>query len=361
VCRAAQASREIDKHSQDGYNWRVKELKMKRAFLIIIVLLSATAVFAVNYSTFQSGFNEFAQDLANGAPFNSSIGLGWSQAYIGQFPHFGLGITAGVTTISAGAMQTLADAMGVTLPSSFSYASKYGLPLPGYTIDARIGGFVLPFDIGFKLGYIPPGTFPTVDLNYILFGVDFRYGLLKDQGFSPALSVGLGYSHMKASVGVPGFLGSNVTIAQVNNGSNSYNLSLANPDLGLDWSTNVIEAKAQISKKLIFITPYLGVAAALSFGTSASGSVTSQLYYNGSPITQTDINNITAYYKSQGQNPPDLTTTGFSASAKNGAALAFRAFGGVSFNLFILYLDFGVGYDFSTAALGGSLNARIAI
>ena len=38
---------------------------MKRAFLIIIVLLSATAVFAVNYSTFQSGFNEFAQDLGD--------------------------------------------------------------------------------------------------------------------------------------------------------------------------------------------------------------------------------------------------------------------------------------------------------
>ncbi len=202
---------------------------MKRAFLVIIVLLSATAVFAVNYSDFQSGFNEFAQDLANGTPFATSTGLGWSQAYIGQFPHFGLGITAGVTTISGGAMQTLADAMGVTLPSDFSYASKYGLPLPGYTIDARIGGFVLPFDIGFKLGYIPPGTFPKVDVNYILFGLDVRYGLLKDEGWTPALSVGLGYNHMKASVNVPGFLGSNVTIAQVSNGTNSYNLQSCKP------------------------------------------------------------------------------------------------------------------------------------
>lgn len=334
---------------------------MKRAFLVILVLLSATAVFAVNFTDFQSGFNEFAQDLANGTPFATSTGLGWSQAYIGQFPHFALGITAGVTTISAGAMKTLADAMGVALPTDFSYASKTGLPLPGYTIDARIGGFVLPFDIGFKLGYIPPGTFPTVDVNYILFGMDVRYGLLKDEGFSPALSVGLGYNHMKAGVKVPGFLGSNVTIAQVNDGTHSYNLSLANPDFGLDWSTNVVEAKAQISKKLIFITPYLGVAAALSFGTSASGSVTSQLLYNNVPITQTDINNITAYYKAQGQNPPDLTTTGFTANAKNGTGFDFRAFGGVSFNLFILYLDLGGGYDFSTSAFGGAINLRIAI
>jgi hypothetical protein len=336
---------------------------MKRAFLVIIVLLSATAVFAaVNYSTFQDGFNQFAQDLANGAPFSTSTGLGWSQAYIGQFPHFGLGITAGVTTISAGSMQKLADAMGVTLPSDFSYVSTYGLPLPGYTIDARIGGFVLPFDIGLKLGYIPPGTFPSVDVDYILFGVDVRYGLLADKGWTPALSVGLGYNHMKAGVSVPGFLGGDVTIAKVHNPSDGLDqtLKLTNPDFGLNWSTNVIELKAQISKKLIFITPYLGVGAAVSFGTSASGSVTSQLLYGGNPITQAQIDNITAYYKSQGQTPPDLSSIGITANASNGAGFDFRAFGGLSLNLFILYLDLGVAYDVSTGGLGGSINARIA-
>jgi hypothetical protein len=343
----------------------LKELKMKRALLVLIVLLSATAVFAVNYSTFQDGFNEFAQDLANGAPMATSTGLAWSQAYIGQFPHFGLGLTVGATTISGGAMKTMADSLGITLPSDFSYVSKYGLPLPSYTIDARIGGFVLPFDIGFKLGYIPPDTLKKmglqVSLDYILVGLDVRYSLLKDEGFTPALSVGLGYNHMKASVGAPGILGSDITIDQVNNGFGTHTLSLANPDLGIDWSTNVIELKAQVSKKLIFITPYLGVAAALSFGASASGGVTSQLLFDGSPITQTQINQITQYYKSLGQTPPDLSSIGVTANAANGAGFDFRAFGGVSFNLFILYLDLGVGYDFSTSALGGSLNARIAL
>jgi len=335
---------------------------MKRAFVLMVVLFSATTVFAaVNYTTFQDGFNEFAKDLASATPFSSSIGLGWSQAYIGQFPHFGLGITAGVTTISAGAIKTFADAVGMTLPADFDYASKYGLPLPGYTIDARIGGFVLPFDIGFKLGYLPPGTFPTVDVNYLLFGIDVRYALLKDQGFTPAVSVGLGYNHVKTSVNVPGFLGGDVQVAQVFDGSAYHTLSLTNPDFGLDWNTNVIELKAQISKSLLFITPYLGVAAAVSFGTSASGSVTSQLVYNGHAITQTDINNIIAYYRSQGQNPPDLSATGITAKADNGAGFDFRAFGGLSINLFILYLDLGVGYDFSTSALGGSLNVRISI
>jgi len=336
---------------------------MKRALVLVVVLFSATSVFAVNYSTFQDGFNEFAKDLANATPFSSSIGLEWSQAYIGQFPHFGLGITAGVTTISAGAIKTFTDAVGMTLPSDFSYVNTYGLPLPGYTIDARIGGFVLPFDIGFKLGYIPPGTFPKVDVDYLLLGFDVRYGLLKDQGFTPAVSVGLGYNHVRTTVTVPGFLGGNVTIAQVYDPGTASNhtLSLSNPDFGLDWSTNVVELKAQISKSLIFITPYLGVGAAVSFGTSASGGVTSHLLYDGSQISQAQIDRITSYYKGLGQTPPDFSTTGITAKANSGAGFDLRAFGGISVNLFILYLDLGIGYDFSTSALGGSLNARISI
>ena len=335
---------------------------MKRAFLVIIVLLSATAVFAdANFTVFQSGFNEFAQDLANGAPMNTSNGLQWSQAYIGQFPHFGIGLTVGATTLSAGAMTTMADALGVTLPSSFSYVSKYGLPLPTYTIDARLGGFILPFDIGFKLGYIPPGTLQKmglqVDLNYILVGIDARYGLLKDEGWTPALSVGLGYSHMKASVGVPGILPGPIDILSVAGG---HTLGFTSPTLQLDWSTNVLDLKAEISKKFLFITPYFGVAASLSFGSSASGSVNSAVTFDGGALTQANINTINAYYNGLGQTPPDLSALGISTSASKGAGLAFRAFGGVSFNLFILWLDLGAGYDFSTGALGGSLNARIA-
>jgi hypothetical protein len=365
-CRNAPVSahlhgREFDKRSQYGYHCRLKELKMKRAFLVMIVLLSATAVFAdANFTVFQSGFSEFAQDLVNGAPMNTSNGLQWSQAYIGQFPHFGLGLTVGATTLSAGAMKTMADALGVALPSDFSYVSKYGLPLPTYTIDARLGGFVLPFDIGFKLGYIPPGTLQKMglqaDLDYILVGIDARYALLKDEGLSPALSVGLGYSHMKASVGVPGILPGAITIASINDGTGAHDLALSDPSLQMDWSTNVLDLKAEISKKLLFITPYLGVAASLSFGSSASGSVQSTMTYNSNPLSPGEIALINSH------NPGiDLSNIGISVNADNGTGFDFRAFGGISFNLFIFYLDLGAGYDFSTGSIGGSLNARIVL
>ena len=30
-----------------------------------------------------------------------------------------------------------------------------GIPIPATAVEARIGGFILPFDIGIKAGYIP--------------------------------------------------------------------------------------------------------------------------------------------------------------------------------------------------------------
>jgi hypothetical protein len=83
--------------------------------------------------------------------------------------------------------------------------------------------------------------------------------------------------------------------------------------------------------------------------------------YKGVPLTQTNINNINAYYTGLGQTPPDLSSVGIKASAASGAGFDFRAFGGLSFDLFIFYLDLGGAYDISTGAFGGSVNLRIAL
>jgi hypothetical protein len=358
----------LENAASGGYHCRLKEQNMKRALLLVLILLLAAAgAFAAppDFTTFQAGFSQFAQDLANGAPFNASTGLNWSPAYIGQFPHFGIGVTVGATTIPAAAINQMASALGVTLPSQFSYFQQSGVPVPAYTIDARLGGFALPFDIGLKVGYIPPGALQQMGLqisaDYLLIGGDVRYALLQDKGFVPAISIGIGYNYLKESVGVPQLLPGSITIANIDDGSGPHPLVMSNPSLGMAWSTNVLEAKAQISKRILFITPYLGGAISYSFGASANGTVTSSMTYNGSPLTQTDINNINAYYQGQGQTPPDLTTTSISANAASGAGFDYRVFGGLSLDLFILYVDLGGAYDFSTSAWGASVNLRIAI
>jgi hypothetical protein len=340
---------------------------MKRFLFALVLVLSATAVFAapVDFSAFEPGFNKFVQSLATNAPFNASTGLTWSQASLGQFPHFGIGLTVGATTVPAAAVTTMVNALGISLPSEFSYFSKIGIPVPAYTIDARIGGFVLPFDIGLKVGYIPASALQkagsSVAADFLLAGGDVRFTILKDQGFVPALSIGVGYTYLQETVSVAGLMSSGITIANVYDGSVYHTLSMSNPSLQVQSQTNVLEAKLQLSKQILFLTPYLGAAAAFSFGSTASGSVQSTLLYDGGPINQTQIDQITAYYIAQGQTPPSFSSMGFTAHASAPVGMDYRIYGGLSFDIIVVSIDLGAAYDISNNSFGASANLRLTL
>ncbi|HEY9595242.1 MAG TPA: hypothetical protein VHE79_12230 [Spirochaetia bacterium] len=336
---------------------------MRRVLVVLLVFFAATGAFAVDYTTFQSNFNTFVQDLSNGAAFNASNGLTWSDA-TGNFPHFGIGLTVGATTIPVGTVSAMATALGITLPSELGYLGQIGLPVPAYTVEARLGGFVLPFDIGLKGGYIPASLCQSmgspITADFLLIGADVRYQILKDEGFIPGLSLGLGYSYMRENISVSG-LTSGITIASISDGSQTHDLTMSDPTIEFGAQTNVLEAKLQLSKKLLFLTPYVGGVAAFSFGSSGTGSVQSQLLWGGSPITQQQADAITQYYKSNGQTPPDFSTTGFSATATTAAGWDFRAYGGLSVNIFFFALDLNASYDITNNAFGAGLNTRIAL
>jgi hypothetical protein len=58
----------------------------------------------------------------------------------------------------------------------------------------RIGGFFLPFDIGFKVDFIPDVDLEfeggvSTKLKYLLLGFDLRYAILVDKPLLPAISV----------------------------------------------------------------------------------------------------------------------------------------------------------------------------
>ena len=346
---------------------------MKKTLLMLIILLAAMGAFAqttFDFTTFQDAFNQFAGDVANSLPFNASIGLNWSDAYIGQLldvpPHFGAGVSLGATTIPSASITTMLGPSGlnIALPAEVSQYIQYGVPIPAYTVEGRIGGFLLPFDIGLKVGYIPPGTLQSwgipVDVNYILAGADVRFALLEDSGILPAVSVGAGYTYMRGSVSVPGLLGSGIEITSIDppGPDGPYDITLTDPDLNFTWGTNVIDLKAQVSKNLLIFTPYLGAGA--SYGiSSAGGGVTSELLINGSAPTQADIDAITAYLESQGQTV-DLSAQGFIIqAAANG--WSFRAFGGVSMNLLIVKLDLTGMYNFLSNDFGASVGLRVQL
>jgi hypothetical protein len=337
---------------------------MRRILGILVVLVfCAAGAFAqsFNFTTFQGDFQTFATDIANALPFNASIGNNWSDAYIGQLigvpPHFGVGVTAGATTIPYAAVEKLLGSLGVTLPSSLDFVKTYGVPIPAYTIDARIGGFLLPFDVGVKVGYLPPEALASMPFqaDYILAGGDIRYAILQD-GLLPGLSVGVGYTYMKGRVALPGVLSGPVTLTSFQfPDSSTHTVGFTNPSLNFAWDTSVIDLKVQLSKSLLIITPYLGAGA--SYGISnAGGGLASSMTIDGLPATQADIDAIN---QATGQSMTLQNQSIIVKSSANG--WAFRAWGGFSLNILVLKIDVNALYNFTSGSLGATVGARIQI
>jgi hypothetical protein len=340
---------------------------MKRLLIVLVVLMVVAAgAFAqtFTFSQFQSAFQSFANGVAGALPLEASVGLNWSDAYIGQLldtpPHFGIGVTGGAATIPYAAIKSAITTFGANIPSNLSFLSSVGIPLPSYSVDVRIGGFILPFDVGLKFGYLPSGALSNFGINsftadYLMVGGDVRYAILRDSGASPGLSVGVGYTYMKGNIGVPGILNGPITIQSVTVGSNTYNIGFTNPSLNFFWNTSVIDAKVQLSKTLFIITPYIGLGA--SYGISnAGGGMQSAMTINGVAATQAQIDQINSAFGTNFtlQNP------GFGVYA-GGSGFSARVFGGFSFNIFILKIGVGAEYEFLSGSLAAMANARIQL
>jgi len=330
---------------------------MKRLLIVLALALATGSLFAQipDFNAFKGDVQTFASSIAASLPLESSVGLDWSDSYIGQFPHFGIGLTVGGATIPFSAVKTLVTDFGGSV-SGFSSFQSIGVPVPAYTLDVRIGGFVLPFDIGLKFGYLPEGAFSTssVKADYLLVGGDVRYGLVKEAGLIPAISVGLGYTYMRGNVSVPTNAGS-VTLGPVSGlpSGGTHTFTFQSPTLNFFWNTNVIDARVQVSKNLFIITPYVGLGAAYGISQAGGGLISQITEDGGTPNSQdiTYINNLLGSNYSA-SNQQLLVTSG-----ANG--FSTRIFGGLSLNLFILKFGVGMEYEFLSGSLAGMINARV--
>lgn len=348
---------------------------MKRALVIVLLLSVAVTAWgqATTLGAYEDGFQNFVEEFSKSLPMNSTIGLNWSDAYIGQLmrvpPNFGVGVTAGVTTIPYRAFENLFDDLGVAIPGEISDFSAVGVPFPAYAIDARIGGFILPFDIGLKFGTLPGGVdFGDANVEYTMFGADVRYAVMEQGiGLKPDISLALGYNRLNGAVSVPTGIG-RIEIEEVpydpNNPSATGSLALDDPDLDFDWGANVIDLRAQASKKILFVEPHIGLGAAFGISDSSANLSSDVLLDTGGGYTvvdQTTINNIKQAAQAAGITlPDDFDQTSFGVSS-NVNTFALRIFGGTSFNILILRLDLGLMYNITSGSVGGSLGARIQL
>lgn len=323
--------------------------------VLVIVLVGSAPVFAqnVNIADVQKGAEDMSEALAKSLPFNSTLGLNWSDAHIGQLlavpPHFGAGFMLGATSMNADDMSGLLGNMGFDTKDM-----PDALPLPAMAAEGRIGGFILPFDIGLKVGLIPAALGENLSnatgglaIDYSLIGADFRYAVLDGGLVLPKLSVGVGLNHLTGGLSTK--IGEDMTYDY---GTDTFTVSA--PEIGLEWASTTLDFKAQLSKSFVIVTPYVGVG--LTHGWSSAS------YYveSNTSLTQAQIDELNAYLESQGQEPLDASSTGFSSTFDvNG--WSFRGFGGLSFNLLVLKFDLTGLYNLSDGSYGASLGIRFQL
>jgi hypothetical protein len=318
------------------------------AVMAALALCTAGAAHAQSLDSLKKNVDEFSEKLALSLPFNSSMGLNWSDAYIGQFlgvpPHFGAGLSLGFTTMDGDALGSLMHQFDLDLPLDLG-----GYPIPGYTVEGRIGGFFLPFDVGVKFGYLPIKP-ESIELDYLLIGGDFRYAVLKGNIVLPTISVGVGFNYLNG--GLARTIGDDRTFTYTTGSSTTETLTLKAPKVGFVWETSSLDFKAQVSKSLLIFTPYVGIGASHAW-SKAGYNVESKLSSSGS------INDAISAMKAAGIT--DISVNNGFASIKEVSGWSVRAFGGLSFNLPLLKIDLTGLINFLDARYGVTLGARFQI
>jgi hypothetical protein len=337
---------------------------MKKAITVLMIALISTCAYAqVQLTNFQSAFNDFATDMAGSLAVNSTIGSNWSDAYVGKFPHLGLGLTAGATTVSADTSKALFSSMNAEVPSGID---KIGIPIPAVVGTFKIGLPWVPMDVGIKLGFLPTSVARSLmdssgsDMKYMNYGFQLRYALVKQgPGLKPNVSVGLAYNHIDGEVTVPSGLGTTrYVLPKDPTTGNVYYIQASEPKVDLSWKSNTIDVTAQVSKKFFIIVPYLGTG--LTFGKSAiAGGVSSDITtnYPGADL-DSKLAGFESIMKALGYDVPDIDSHGFTYRADETTPL-FRLYGGMSFRIFFFDMDLQAIYLLQSKSFGASLTGRL--
>jgi hypothetical protein len=353
----------------------MKNTKKITAFVLGMALCTAASSFSIELKDLQNQVGDFSGTLIKSLPFNSALGLNWADAYIGKFfpslpPHFGAGASLGFTTMNFDAFDKLLDQFGAYFPREL----KLGQMLfPGYALEARIGGFFLPFDVGLKFGTLPDVGSDSASMKYTLLGGEVRYAVLngKDNLLLPNVSVSAGVNYLsgqfttKIGEGRAFELPNSPSSSDLTSGlpSTSWTmqnrtLELTSPTVGIQWETVSLDFKAQVSKSFFIVTPYVGIGATHAW-SSAGYAVKSEVTYDGDPVEGAVKDYINDTLLS-GVTGISFNDDGFGSILEE-AGWGFRIFGGLSFNLAVFRLDLTGMYNLLDSNYGITLGTRFQL
>jgi hypothetical protein len=336
---------------------------MKRFILIAMIALAAAGAWAQDLATFQSGFQTFAVDMAATLSYNATVGNNWSDAYIGKLPHFGVGLALGVTAVPADSLKGLFVSMGETLPAELE---KFGLPIPAAALSVKMGGIILPFDIGVKAMILPPEATSALSAqgiaaDYKLFGGNVRVGLVKEGLLFPDVSFGAGYNRLSGSMSMPLDIGPQTFNfdADPGPGVDPHSIEVQDPNLDMNWTTDSFDFTLQVSKKVLFFRPFAGIGYSLGKST-VNGGLVSTMTYDGAPIGPVELQELKDNLVLAGIDVPDISAEGFLFGAENNDPV-LRVYGGLSLDLLILSLDLQGVIVPKTKSLGANAMIRVQL
>lgn len=305
-----------------------------------------------------TAFDETAKVFLNVVPNMATMVNVYPDAWIGSLiglpPHFAGGINFGATALYVEPIQTLLgpDGLNVVDLSDILANTNGNLLLPTIAADLRIGGIILPFDFGVGLNILNKSMLDQIGemasvsdytqmlyVDFLTVNGDFRYALLKEGIVRPAISVGGGYTYLKGEIG-----------AHVKNGNNE-NVA----GLGFAYQTHLAYIQAQVSKKILFITPFAGVKFATDFtkvdwNYGIEGEIGSFIEaYN---------NMVEKAGKSEYSIP-----LAYSGTVQNHmfSRVIPQVYGGFGISLFVIKLNTVIGYDFYNQLPSAAFSLRVQI
>ena len=281
------------------------------------------------FTVVQNGLDDFTDDLRPALSNSQTQQNVWAEAWIGYFIpgfHCGGGVNAGISTMDTSALKDAALALDIDDAGDVPNT----LVFPTITADFRLGGIILPFDVGINAMKLNTSAISdlSVDIDFFTIGADVRYAVFKGKAFLPTISVGAGVYYTNGSIGV----------------------SDDTAEANLDFSATTFMLSSQASMKVLFLIPFVGTRVLF-----AKSSVDWDVKAKWSKIlTNGNGDDLLSQAKSWGLLP------GRFSGGSSGFAVYPQVFAGLGLDLFVLNLTVSGSYDIVSQILSAAVSVRIA-
>lgn len=330
--RESEINDALNKYEVDASDIRKAEKAVKDAYASIKDNIPTDSPFTVA----ENGLNDFCDDLADVIPNSQTQQNVYAEAWIGKiFPgfHFGAGVNAGVSALDVSTLKDAALALGVDDVKDINDT----LVFPTITVDARLGGIILPFDIGVTAMSIDTSKMDSVDkaidpvaIDFFTLGADIRYAIFQGGFMRPKWSVGAGFYYTKGGVDVDD----------------------DTAKASLDFKSTTFMVNTQASIKLLCLVPFIGGRALFS-----KTSVDWKVNADWAKIIAKEGD---TYY----DGVADALEWGILPRSFSGSSSGFsvypQVFGGIGLDLLFLNLTVSGSYDIASKIPSAAVSVRVA-